>query len=104
MNEEDVTTKTISYDKFEAKMLQIITDGAYEPDRCSWACMHSCVMPVRMVCRGQVLDPERYKHLRGPVISDTYSQMLVRRKCSRLSDFSIQKEMVTLNMQSCETC
>ena len=47
MHEEDVTTKTISYDKFEAKMLQMLSDGVYEPDRCPRACVHSY---VKLVC------------------------------------------------------
>mmetsp|Transcript_64137 Transcript_64137/g.177264 ORF Transcript_64137/g.177264 Transcript_64137/m.177264 type:complete len:98 (+) Transcript_64137:168-461(+) len=32
MMEEDMQTKTIAYDKFEAKMLEIISAGTYEPD------------------------------------------------------------------------
>ena len=59
MNEEDVTTKTISYDKFEAKMLQIIVDGVYEPDS-----------EEKMLQAFRFLDPEGNGYIEHSVMRD----------------------------------
>mmetsp|Transcript_27454 Transcript_27454/g.56431 ORF Transcript_27454/g.56431 Transcript_27454/m.56431 type:complete len:167 (-) Transcript_27454:85-585(-) len=59
MMEEDMQTKTIAYDKFEAKMLEIISAGTYEPDS-----------EEKLLQAFRFLDPEGKGYIEASVMRD----------------------------------